>query len=147
MISERSIRKQESNIDSIFDNFPPVVDHLDHEEMYFKHLNEEIVRLEAAVQRARKCSRKLSRSQQGKLFFLTLEIRASRRLRQDYQLTVFGIGVLRFWQWIFLRGVFFRVPVDLQECDYCRCRELTPFLLLLTLDRCPTTTGYFVPDL
>ncbi|KAG0053855.1 hypothetical protein BGZ83_000329 [Gryganskiella cystojenkinii] len=64
MISERSIRKQESNIDSIFDNFPPVVDQLDHEEMYFKHLNEEIVRLEAAVQLARKCSRKLSRSQQ-----------------------------------------------------------------------------------
>ncbi|GJJ70340.1 uncharacterized protein EMPS_02689 [Entomortierella parvispora] len=64
MISERSIRKQESHIDSIFDNFPQIVEQLDHEEMYFKYLKEQIVRLEAAVQQARKCSRKLSRSQQ-----------------------------------------------------------------------------------
>jgi len=66
MISERSVRKQESHIDSIFDNLPQIVEQLDHEEMYFKYLKEQIVRLEMAVQQARKCSRKLSRSQQGK---------------------------------------------------------------------------------
>ena len=67
MIVKRSLMKQENAIDSIFDNFPPVVENLEHEETYFKHLNEEILRLDAAVQKVRKCARKLSRSAQGKI--------------------------------------------------------------------------------
>ncbi|KAF9104558.1 hypothetical protein BGX27_010048 [Mortierella sp. AM989] len=62
MIAERSLIKQESALDSIFDNFPPVVENLEHEETYFKHLNDEISNLDKAVQQARKCARKLSRS-------------------------------------------------------------------------------------
>ncbi|KAF9384717.1 hypothetical protein CPC16_008327 [Podila verticillata] len=64
MIMGRSQCKQESLVDSIFDNYPPVVDDLEHEEKYFEHLNSEILRLESAVQLVRKCSRKLSRSTQ-----------------------------------------------------------------------------------
>ncbi|KAG0330533.1 hypothetical protein BGZ99_000003 [Dissophora globulifera] len=64
IIAERSQTKQENAVDSIFDNFPPVVENLEHEETYFQHLNEEILKLDAAVQRVRKCSRKLSRSAQ-----------------------------------------------------------------------------------
>ncbi|KAG0033648.1 hypothetical protein BGZ81_007775 [Podila clonocystis] len=64
MITDRSQCKQESLVDSIFDNYPPVVDDLDHEEKYFEHLNSEILKLEGAVQLVRKCSRKLSRSTQ-----------------------------------------------------------------------------------
>ncbi|KAF9354289.1 hypothetical protein BGX26_007893 [Mortierella sp. AD094] len=64
MIAERSSIKQESALDSIFDNFPPVVENLEHEETYFKHLNEEILNLDKAVQQARKHARKLSRSTQ-----------------------------------------------------------------------------------
>lgn len=65
MITERSQCKQESLVDSIFDNYPPVVDDLEHEEKYFEYLNSEILKLEDAVQLVRKCSRKLSRSTQG----------------------------------------------------------------------------------
>ncbi|KAF9427391.1 hypothetical protein BGZ94_004991 [Podila epigama] len=64
MITERSLCKQESIVDSIFDNFSPVVDDLEHQEMYFEHLNSEILKLEGAVQLVRKCSRRLSRSAQ-----------------------------------------------------------------------------------
>ncbi|KAF9326243.1 hypothetical protein BG006_010309 [Podila minutissima] len=64
MITDRSQCKQESLVDSIFDNYPPVVDDLEHEEKYFEHLNSEILKLEGAVQLVRKCSRKLSRSTQ-----------------------------------------------------------------------------------
>ncbi|KAF8976244.1 hypothetical protein BGZ46_008424 [Entomortierella lignicola] len=64
MIAERSLVKQESALDSIFDNFSSVVENLEHEETYFKHLNDEIVNLDNAVQYARKCARKLSRSTQ-----------------------------------------------------------------------------------
>ncbi|KAG0200916.1 hypothetical protein BGX28_006163 [Mortierella sp. GBA30] len=64
VISDRSRRKQESTIDSIYDNFAPAVDNLEHEETYFKYLNEEILKLETAVQHVRRCSRKLSRSAQ-----------------------------------------------------------------------------------
>ncbi|KAG0089856.1 hypothetical protein BGZ93_009639 [Podila epicladia] len=64
MITDRSQCKQDSLVDSIFDNYPPVVDDLEHEEKYFEHLNSEILKLEGAVQLVRKCSRKLSRSTQ-----------------------------------------------------------------------------------
>ncbi|KAG0333793.1 hypothetical protein BG004_000692 [Podila humilis] len=62
MITNRSQCKQESLVDSIFDNFPRTVDDLKHEAMYFEHLNSEVLKLESAVQLVRKCSRKLSRS-------------------------------------------------------------------------------------
>ncbi|KAG0003572.1 hypothetical protein BGZ79_000538 [Entomortierella chlamydospora] len=64
MIAERSSIKQESALDSIFDDFPPVVENLEHEETFFKHLNEEILNLDRAVQQARKHARKLSRCTQ-----------------------------------------------------------------------------------
>ncbi|KAF9080264.1 hypothetical protein BGX23_002385, partial [Mortierella sp. AD031] len=64
MIAERSQCKQENNVDSIFDNHPPVVDNLEHEETYFKFLNEEIVSLDKAVHDVWVCSRKLNRSAQ-----------------------------------------------------------------------------------
>ncbi|KAF9084735.1 hypothetical protein BGX29_002406 [Mortierella sp. GBA35] len=64
MIAERSQCKQENNVDSIFDNHPPVVDNLEHEETYFKFLNEEIVNLDKAVHDVWVCSRKLNRSAQ-----------------------------------------------------------------------------------
>ncbi|KAF9155711.1 hypothetical protein BG015_008845 [Linnemannia schmuckeri] len=64
VISERSQCKQENSIDSIFDNYPPVVENLEHEETYFKFLNEEIVKLEKAVHDVWVCSRKLNRSAQ-----------------------------------------------------------------------------------
>ncbi|KAF9173299.1 hypothetical protein BGX21_008109 [Mortierella sp. AD011] len=64
MIAERSSIKQESALDSIFDDFPPVVENLEHEETFFKHLNEEILNLDKAVQQARKHARKLSRCTQ-----------------------------------------------------------------------------------
>ncbi|KAG0016270.1 hypothetical protein BGZ82_001139 [Podila clonocystis] len=50
MITDRSQCKQESLVDSIFDNYPPVVDDLDHEEKYFEHLNSEILKLEDVPQ-------------------------------------------------------------------------------------------------
>jgi len=65
MITERSKRKQENTIDSIFDNYPPVVENLEHEETYFKFLNEEIIKLDKAVHSVWVCSRKLNRSAQG----------------------------------------------------------------------------------
>lgn len=65
MIAERSLCKQENSIDSIFDNFPSVVENLEHEETYFKFLNEEIVQLDRAVHNVWVCSRKLNRSAQG----------------------------------------------------------------------------------
>ncbi|KAG0282532.1 hypothetical protein BGZ96_000376 [Linnemannia gamsii] len=64
MIAERSLCKQENSIDSIFDNFPSVVENLEHEETYFKFLNEEIVQLDKAVHNVWVCSRKLNRSAQ-----------------------------------------------------------------------------------
>ncbi|KAG0269663.1 hypothetical protein BGZ95_001967 [Linnemannia exigua] len=64
MITERSQCKQENTIDSIFDNFPPVVENLEHEETYFRFLNEEIVKLDKAVHNVWVCSRKLNRSAQ-----------------------------------------------------------------------------------
>ncbi|KAF9282795.1 hypothetical protein BGZ68_005753 [Mortierella alpina] len=64
VISDRSRCKQDNNLDSIFDNFSPVVDNLEHEETYFRFLSEEIMNLEKAVQQVRKCSRKLSRATQ-----------------------------------------------------------------------------------
>ncbi|KAF9574930.1 hypothetical protein EC968_004931 [Mortierella alpina] len=64
MIADRSRRKQDNNLDSIFDNFSPIVDNLEHEETYFGFLSEEILNLEKAVLEVRKCSRKLSRSMQ-----------------------------------------------------------------------------------
>ncbi|KAG0375340.1 hypothetical protein BGX24_009240 [Mortierella sp. AD032] len=64
MIAERSQCKQENIIDSIFDNYPPVVENLEHEETYFKFLNEEIVKLDKAVHDVLVCSRKLNRSAQ-----------------------------------------------------------------------------------
>ncbi|KAF8939953.1 hypothetical protein BGZ58_008217 [Dissophora ornata] len=70
MIVERSLMKQENTIDSIFDNFPPVVENLEHEETYFKHLNEEILKLDAAVKQVRKCAWKLSRSAQDFSFVI-----------------------------------------------------------------------------
>lgn len=65
MIAERSQCKQENAIDSIFDNYPSVVENLEHEETYFKFLNEEIVKLDKAVHDVWICSRKLNRSAQG----------------------------------------------------------------------------------
>lgn len=63
---ERSRTKQENAIDSIFDNFPRTVDeNLENEETYFKHFNDEILKLNAAIQQVRKFARKLSRSAQG----------------------------------------------------------------------------------
>ncbi|KAF9281516.1 hypothetical protein BGZ74_002329 [Mortierella antarctica] len=50
MITDRSQYKQDSLVDSIFDNFPPVVDDLEHEEKYFEHLNSEILKLEDVPQ-------------------------------------------------------------------------------------------------
>ncbi|KAF9985116.1 hypothetical protein BGZ75_003351 [Mortierella antarctica] len=64
VISDRSRRKQDNNLDSIFDDFSPIVDNLEHEEIYFGFLSQEILNLEKAVQQVRKCSRKLSRSMQ-----------------------------------------------------------------------------------
>ncbi|KAF9430973.1 hypothetical protein BGZ76_000634 [Entomortierella beljakovae] len=64
LISERSLIKQASTLDSIFDNFSPVVENLEHEETFFNHLNSEIQSLGSAVQRVRKCARKLSRCTQ-----------------------------------------------------------------------------------
>lgn len=64
MIAERSQCKQENSIDSIFDNYPSVVENLEHEETYFKFLNEEIVKLDRAVHDVWVCSRKLNRSAQ-----------------------------------------------------------------------------------
>ncbi|KAF9279791.1 hypothetical protein BGZ88_012549 [Linnemannia elongata] len=64
MIAERSQCKQENSIDSIFDNYPSVVENLEHEETYFKFLNEEIVKLDKAVHDVWICSRKLNRSAQ-----------------------------------------------------------------------------------
>lgn len=65
MIAERSQCKQENSIDSIFDNYPSIVENLEHEETYFKFLNEEIVKLDKAVHEVWVCSRKLNRSAQG----------------------------------------------------------------------------------
>ncbi|KAF9900521.1 hypothetical protein EC991_007212 [Linnemannia zychae] len=62
MIAARSQCKQENTIDSIFDNYPSIVENLEHEETYFKFLNEEIVKLEKAVHDVWVCSRKLNRS-------------------------------------------------------------------------------------
>ncbi|KAF9125050.1 hypothetical protein BGX30_000635 [Mortierella sp. GBA39] len=64
MIAERSQCKQENSIDSIFDNYPSVVENLEHEETYFKFLSEEIVKLDKAVHDVWVCSRKLNRSAQ-----------------------------------------------------------------------------------
>ncbi|KAG0370765.1 hypothetical protein BC939DRAFT_462796 [Gamsiella multidivaricata] len=64
MITQRSQIKQDNTIDSIFDNFPPAVENLDHEETYFKHLNDEILKLDTAIQQVRKHARNLSRSTQ-----------------------------------------------------------------------------------
>ncbi|KAF9950881.1 hypothetical protein BGZ70_001194 [Mortierella alpina] len=64
VISDRSRRKQDNNLDSIFDHFSPIVENLEHEETYFGFLGEEILNLDRAVQQVRKCSRKLSRSMQ-----------------------------------------------------------------------------------
>ncbi|KAG0335564.1 hypothetical protein BG000_007425 [Podila horticola] len=50
MITDRSQCKQESLVDSIFDNYPPAVDDLEHEEKYFEHLNSEILKLEDVPQ-------------------------------------------------------------------------------------------------
>ncbi|KAF9120348.1 hypothetical protein BGW39_011484 [Mortierella sp. 14UC] len=64
MIAARSQCKQENAIDSIFDNYLSVVENLEHEETYFKFLNEEIVKLDKAVHDVLVCSRKLNRSAQ-----------------------------------------------------------------------------------
>ncbi|KAF9932246.1 hypothetical protein FBU30_008668 [Linnemannia zychae] len=64
IIVERSQLKQENFIDSIFDNFPQEIENLEHEETYFKHLNDEIVKLDKAVRDVWICSRKLNRSAQ-----------------------------------------------------------------------------------
>ncbi|CAO3570749.1 unnamed protein product [Mortierella alpina] len=64
VLSDRSRRKQDNNLDSIFDDFLPTVENLEHEETYFGFLGEEILNLDRAVQQVRKCSRKLSRSMQ-----------------------------------------------------------------------------------
>ncbi|KAF9981895.1 hypothetical protein BGZ65_003458 [Modicella reniformis] len=78
MIVERSQAKQLNAIDSIFDNFPRTVENLENEETYFRHFNDETLKLEAAIQQVRKYARKLSRStqdvpQQLELFTAALE--------------------------------------------------------------------------
>ncbi|KAF9536615.1 hypothetical protein EC957_010312, partial [Mortierella hygrophila] len=56
--------QQENSIDSIFDNYPSVVENLEHEETYFMFLNEEVVKLDKAAHDVWVCSRKLIRSAQ-----------------------------------------------------------------------------------